>query len=230
MPVPGEWIPMSVDRRGFLTLLGGLAGATVTGGARAEAPALAALDGSPMRSFAVVDPAGLARTDGLQRFGAADPDVVLIEAFDYNCGYCRAAVRDLDALVAADRRLALAPLHLPILSPASLEVARIQTAVRMRHGLDGGRAVHVALLEQRGFVDAAKARRVTEEFGVTVTAEDEATAEAAVRRQWAAAKSAGVRMTPTFVLGATAFVGWPGRATIESFVAAMRRCGRVACG
>ncbi len=221
---------MRVDRRGFFTLLGGLAGATAVGAARAEVPALAALDGSPMRSFAVADPAGLARTEGLQRFGASDGDVVLIEAFDYNCGYCRAAVRDLDALIGDDRRLTLSPLHLPILSPASLEVARIQTAVRARHGLDGGRAVHVALLEQRGFVDAAKARRVTEDLGVAVTAADEAAAEADVRRQWAAAKSAGVRMTPTFILGATGFVGWPGRATIESFVAAMRRCGRVACG
>jgi protein-disulfide isomerase len=216
-----------MDRRSFL---GGLLGLAATTPGRAAPPALAALDGSPMRSFTVADPAGLASAGARRRFGAAEADVVLIEAFDYNCGYCRAAAADLDAMVGADPRLALAPLHLPILSPASLEAARIQTAVRQRHGEAAGRAFHLGLFGLRGFVDAAKARGLALDLGVAVTAAEEAAADAEVQRQSAAARTAGLRLTPTFVLGATAFVGWPGRATMETFVAAMRRCDRPACG
>lgn len=197
-----------------------------------EAPPspLVADDGSPMRNFVVADAPGLLSTRGLQRLGRADAAVVVIEAFDYNCGYCRAAGRDLDDLLRSRPEIALAPLHLPILSPASLDVARIQTAILHRHGGEAARAAHVALLGARGFLDGPRARALAFDLGVRVEPEDETAADAEVAAQRAAAARAGLKITPTFVIGDVAFVGWPGRSTIERFADAYRVCGRIVCG
>jgi protein-disulfide isomerase len=56
--------------------------------------------------------------------GAADGDVVLVEFFDYACGYCRASLADIDRLLAEDKRLKVVYRELPILSEESSEAAK----------------------------------------------------------------------------------------------------------
>lgn len=217
------------DRRRVAAGLAALAGTLVAGRVGATSLPLASDDGSPMRNTILADADVLRRVATTQRFGAADADVVIVEAFDYNCGYCRAAARDLDDLTRADPGLALVPLHLPILSPGSVEAARVEIAVLRRHGGDAARALHVALLSARGFVDGAKARSIAGDLGVVVDEAEIAAAEGEVAAQRALAERHGLKITPTFVIGDVAFVGWPGRPTIERFVAATRRCGRIVC-
>lgn len=217
------------DRRRVAAGLAAWAGVLAAGRADAASLPLVSDDGSPMRNTILPDADALRRGATTQRFGAADADVVIVEAFDYNCGYCRAAARDLDDLTRADSRLALVPLHLPILSPGSVDAARVQIAVLRRYGGDAARALHVALLEARGFVDGAKARSIAGDLGVSVGEAEIAAADGEVAAQRALAGRYGLKITPTFVIGDVAFVGWPGRPTIERFAAAMRRCGRIAC-
>lgn len=220
---------MVTDRRRVLLVVGAAGLAAALRPASAAAPALVAEDGSPMRSFTLADPTALAATTGLQRFGAADADVVLFEAFDYNCGYCRTAAKDLDLLLRDDPRAALRPLHLPILSPASVAAARVQAAVHRRWGEAAARDLHLALLAARGTVDGPRASGLAGDLRIAVTAEEVAAADPEIRRQTEAGRAAGFRMTPTFVVGSTAFVGWPGRRTIEAFLTAARRCREPVC-
>ena len=217
------------DRRRILAGL--VCAATFSSETRSIAsPSLVADDGSPMRNFVVADTPGLLATKGLQRLGRPDAAVVVIEAFDYNCGFCRAAGRDLDDLPRSRPEIALALLHTPILSPGSLDVARIQTAIRRRHGAEAAMAAHLAFLGARGFLDGPRARALAADLGMEIGSGDEAAADADVAAQRTAAARAGLKITPTFVMGDTAFVGWPGRATIERFADAQRRCGRIVCG
>lgn len=219
---------LSLDRRRLIA--GGLAAALTLGargGVAAPTAMLTADDGSPMRSHAAPEAEKRTAAVGAQRFGAAS-GAALIEAFDYNCGFCRAAAHDLDALLDADPGFALTLLHLPILSPGSVEAAAVQVAVHRRHGLVAARRLHVALLAHRGFVDGAKARALAQELDVPAEAGPEALADVAAQRSLAA--ELGMRGTPTFVMAGTAFVGWPGRKTIETFTAAARTCGRITCG
>ncbi len=57
--------------------------------------------------------------------GAADGDVVLVEFFDYACGYCRAAAPYVAKLVAEDKRLKVVYRELPILGDESIVAARV---------------------------------------------------------------------------------------------------------
>ncbi len=60
--------------------------------------------------------------------GAAKPDVVLVEFFDYACGYCRASVPHLQRLVNEDKGLRVVYRELPILGPDSVAAARVSLA------------------------------------------------------------------------------------------------------
>ncbi len=60
--------------------------------------------------------------------GAADGDVVLVEFFDYACGYCRAAMADVDRLLKEDPKLKVVYREMPVLGQASLDAARVSLA------------------------------------------------------------------------------------------------------
>lgn len=52
-------------------------------------------------------------------------DVVLVEFFDYACGYCRASLPDLAKVVAADKGVKIVYRELPILSEESSDAAKV---------------------------------------------------------------------------------------------------------
>ncbi|HYZ48759.1 MAG TPA: DsbA family protein [Sphingomonas sp.] len=60
--------------------------------------------------------------------GAQKPDVVLVQFFDYACGYCRASLPDVHRLVKEDPRLRIVFRELPILSRGSEVAARASLA------------------------------------------------------------------------------------------------------
>ncbi len=55
--------------------------------------------------------------------GAATADVTLVQFFDYQCGYCRASLPDIDRLLREDRKLRIVYRELPVLGPASSAAA-----------------------------------------------------------------------------------------------------------
>jgi protein-disulfide isomerase len=60
--------------------------------------------------------------------GARDGDVVLVEFFDYACGYCRRSNADVDRLLAEDKRLKVVWRELPVLGQDSLAAAEASLA------------------------------------------------------------------------------------------------------
>jgi protein-disulfide isomerase len=64
----------------------------------------------------------LAKT-GTDPVGARNPDVTIVEYFDYNCPYCKKQVPALQALLAQDPKLALVYKDWPILGPVSVYAA-----------------------------------------------------------------------------------------------------------
>lgn len=76
--------------------------------------------------------------------GAADGDVVLVEFFDYNCGYCKQAFPTLLKLTDEDKKLKIVMIDTPILSPASRTAALWALAA---HKQGKYAAFHQALME-----------------------------------------------------------------------------------
>jgi protein-disulfide isomerase len=61
---------------------------------------------------------------GTEAAGASNPDVTIVEYFDYNCPYCKKLVPDLQNLLAHDPKLAVVYKDWPILGEVSVYAAR----------------------------------------------------------------------------------------------------------
>lgn len=62
--------------------------------------------------------------------GAGHPDVVIVEYFDYNCGYCKKYAPTLRALLAKDGRLSVVYKDWPILGVVSMYAAQSALAAQ----------------------------------------------------------------------------------------------------
>ena len=61
--------------------------------------------------------------------GSADPDVTVVEYFDYNCGYCRASLPAIGQLLKSDPKVRIVYRDFPILDPkTSFDAARMSLA------------------------------------------------------------------------------------------------------
>ncbi len=56
-------------------------------------------------------------------------DVTLVEFFDYNCGYCRRALSDTEALLKSDPKLRVVLKEMPVLGEGSHDAARVAVAL-----------------------------------------------------------------------------------------------------
>jgi protein-disulfide isomerase len=60
---------------------------------------------------------------GTEPVGARNPDVTVVEYFDYNCPYCKTIVPTLQALLAQDPKIAIVYKDWPVLGPVSAYAA-----------------------------------------------------------------------------------------------------------
>jgi protein-disulfide isomerase len=58
-------------------------------------------------------------------------DVTIVEFYDYNCGYCKRALSDMDAIISKDKNVRFVLKELPILGPDSLAAHKVSAAFRL---------------------------------------------------------------------------------------------------
>lgn len=155
--------------------------------------------------------------------GAKDGDVVLVEFFDYNCGYCRASLPDIAKVAAGEPRLKIVYRELPILSEESNLAARVSlfAAEQGKYG-----PFHKALYA---------GGHVTKESilaAAAATGLDRKAAEAAmnsnrydpeIENNLKLAQDLGASGTPTFVVGNRILNGAVGYDALKEAVSAAAR-------
>jgi protein-disulfide isomerase len=65
---------------------------------------------------------------GLEMTGARDPDLTIVEYFDYNCPFCKRVVPTFKQLLAEDKKLAIVYKDWPVLGESSVYAARCALA------------------------------------------------------------------------------------------------------
>jgi protein-disulfide isomerase len=80
---------------------------------------------------------------GLQMTGARNPDVTIVEYFDYNCPFCKKVVPTFKQLLSEDKKLAIVYKDWPVLGESSAYAARCALAAGWQ---DKYLAAHDALL------------------------------------------------------------------------------------
>ncbi len=164
--------------------------------------------------------------------GNAQGDVIMVEFFDYNCGFCKRALGDMLVLMKEDPKLKIVLKELPILGPGSVEAARVAAAVRMQD--PGGQkylAFHQKLLGERGPANRETALAAAGSAGLDLARlEKDMTSQEVSETIAESAKLAqalGIRGTPGYVIGNAVIPGAIGAAALkESIKQARLQTGR----
>jgi protein-disulfide isomerase len=161
--------------------------------------------------------------------GNPEGDTTLVEFIDYQCGFCRRAHPEVQALVDGDGDLRLVTKELPILGPGSELAARAAVATLIAEGSEAYARLNNALLSLEGPVTDASLDAALRDAGLDAAAiragmeDDEVTRRLAETRELA--QSLGISGTPTFVIGDRLVRGYLPLADMEALVEAARRDG-----
>jgi protein-disulfide isomerase len=166
--------------------------------------------------------------------GNLQGDVTLMQFYDLNCPYCRAAAADVDAIVRADNKLKLILVPYAVLSVASVQGALVEVAAGKMLTPAKFLDFHRRLYANRGTIDGAKALEAAKDMGLdpakVVALGNTQESLDMLRRNATVGGDAKLAATPAYVIGGVAIVGHPGRKALDTVIAAMRSCGKVVCG
>jgi protein-disulfide isomerase len=133
-------------------------------------------------------------------------DIIFVEFFDYNCGYCKRAMTDMFTLLEKDPNLKVVLKEFPVLGPGSVEAARVAVAVRMQDKTGTKyREFHQKLLGGRGQADKARALAVAKEVGLDMARLDKdlksEEVTTSINESMKLAEELGINGTPSYVIG-----------------------------
>lgn len=159
-------------------------------------------------------------------------DVTIVEFFDYNCGYCKHALSDMDDILSKDKNVRFVLKEFPILGPESLAAHKVSDAFRKIAPEKYG-DFHRALLGGEGRATEDSAIAVATSLGVSEadirkTMEDSPNDEA-VQEAYQLANNLGITGTPSYIVGNEAIFGAVGADSIEEKIANVRTCGKASC-
>jgi len=170
----------------------------------------------PLKDF----PAGLLDYPNTPSVGPKDAKVTVVEFFDYNCGYCKQVVNDVQRLTDEDKTVRVVFKDLPILSDTSETAARYALAANKQ-----GKYMpyHVALLEHQGPIteDFLIATAKTVGLDADKLKKDANTQDVrdVLSKNVDLARTLGVRGTPFFVIGKQKVPGAVGYSRLKEIIA-----------
>lgn len=175
----------------------------------------------------------LANLPGVIWVGSSDEVLTLYEFYDDNCPYCRQAVKDVHRIVQTIPDLRLGLINNAVLSPLSMQSAKVGLALLKLKGSAVAYQLHQRLLGTVGAANGERALQFGIELGVDRAQLEREAASAEIKtmlvRQMRAAANLGLTTTPAFVLGNTAISGYPGPKTLVKIIDAGRSCGEPVC-
>lgn len=149
--------------------------------------------------------------------GNPEGSLVMVEFFDYNCGYCKRSLEDVIALTEANPELKVVMFEYPILHPTSELGARAALAAA-EQGLY--REFHIALMGAPGRFDEARIMEIAAKIGLDTERLAEDMESDAVRQlvedNRALARTLGVEGTPAFIIGEELIPGAVGRERLQA--------------
>ncbi len=142
--------------------------------------------------------------------GNPEGDITVVEFFDYNCGYCKRGMPEIQKLIQKDNRVRVVFKELPILSKGSEEAAKAALAAK-RQGKYW--EFHQAMLSNKGQANEASSLKAAESLGIDLEKFKTDMKSAAVTEELdqmkALAKKMGISGTPHFLVGDKSIPGAP---------------------
>ncbi|TCT39526.1 DsbA family protein [Martelella mediterranea] len=164
--------------------------------------------------------------------GNPDGAITVVEFFDYNCGYCRRALADMDELIATNDDVRFILKEIPVLGPESEAVQRVSYAF-MRIAPEKYEDFHRALMQSGGRATEDTALAVADSLGFDAETMQQAMVDypgdEALQEHFALASSIGVNGTPAYIVGDALISGAVGADTLQDRIDNVRECGSATC-
>ena len=164
--------------------------------------------------------------------GNPDGKVTVVEFFDYNCGFCKRAMADMDAMVKEDPDLRFVLKEFPILGADSQKAHVVSMAFRALHP-DQYADFHRELLNGPGRAGEEKAMRIALQLGADENAMraemNNPEIQASFVKTYELANTLSITGTPSYVVGDEVVFGALGRAVLSEKVANFRACESTVC-
>ncbi|MEM7650842.1 MAG: DsbA family protein [Pseudomonadota bacterium] len=156
--------------------------------------------------------------------GNPDGDITVVEFFDYNCGYCKRALPDVQAALESDDNLKVVFKEMPILGPSSRTAALWALAA---HKQDKYFEYHVALMEHKGAKDDAVFENIAKDLALDLEQMRKDIESDEIKEELDGvlkmAREIGVSGTPAFIVGTTFIPGYIGEEGLKAAIAAERK-------
>ncbi|MFC5386906.1 DsbA family protein [Aquamicrobium segne] len=185
-----------------------------------EQQRLASLDTIEQNSAAIFN----SSFDGV--VGNPDGKITIVEFYDYNCGYCKRAMDDMDALTRENSDLRFVLKEFPILSADSQRASIVSMAFHLLQP-EKYDEFHRALMSEKGGASEETAIKIALSLGV-----DEAELRAkmqdpsipqALSATYELATKLSITGTPSYVVGDEVVFGALGKAVLSEKIAAVRK-------
>lgn len=155
--------------------------------------------------------------------GAANADVTIVQFFDYDCGYCRRSLPDIERLLNEDKRLRIVYREFPVLGPNSEVAAKASLGAARGNQYT---AFHRAMYAAKD-LSAAEVAKVAARFGAKVS--DDPAGQKEIDANRALARPLGLTGTPSWVIGDQVLSGAVGYDALKAAIA-KARAGSAAAG
>lgn len=161
--------------------------------------------------------------------GNTKGEISVVEFFDYNCGWCKKAVDEVNKLTKADPQVRVVMKELPIFGENSTFAAKAAMA-----SLKQGKywEYHTALMKERQ-VTKDNVFKIAEKVGLNVDKlkadMNDPAIDAALKENTALAQELGIEGTPGFIIDSRVNVGFVPADGIRDILADVRKKGCQAC-
>jgi protein-disulfide isomerase len=165
--------------------------------------------------------------------GNPEGKTTIVEFFDYNCGYCKRAIEDMNALTAADPELRFVLKEFPILGPDSQKASVVSMAF---HKLMPQKYAefHNQLLASHGRAGEAQAIKIAVALGADEAKLRETMKDPSIQQifdqTYELANKLAITGTPSYVVGTEVIFGAQGLEVLNQKLAeAKAACSTTAC-
>lgn len=142
--------------------------------------------------------------------------MTIVQFFDYDCGYCRRSLPDIERLLREDKRLRIVYREFPVLGPGSEVAAKASlSAARGNNYAAFHRAIYGAKELTQSEID-----RISAQFGIKPVEDAAITSE--VERNRGLARPLSLTGTPSWVIGDQVLSGAVGYDKLKAAIAAAR--------
>lgn len=156
----------------------------------------------------------------------------LVEFYDYNCGFCKRAVADMEALIASDPDLRVVMKQFPILGPESQKAHVVSMAFSTLMP-EKWPEFHHALITGAGRAGEESAIKVALSLGADEAALRQEMKNpqiaSAINATYELANKLAITGTPSYVVGTEVVFGALGKDVLEQKVALARACEGESC-